>query len=276
VAVRVDQSDDGDGPSPAPDAASGSPQSPDTPRRPPNAGGLPDVRAAGGQGETRGGPEAADVEAERRAQIGRALEYRAIVDAKNRTYAIDRAYEKIREIERDTVTPAMKRIEAEDSDRHLAGLENRRKGKDRFTEKVVKALDEQPQLTYGSAIALVKDAIRYTFQYTDNQYTAGVLADCNRLEQAGFKRVDRRNTWESPDYKGINSRWWAPESEQMLEVQFHTQASYEAKQETHVAYEKLRAPATPKAEQEQLAEYQRQVNSRVRTPPDALDIPDYP
>jgi hypothetical protein len=198
------------------------------------------------------------------------------VEAVNRRYAIDQGYERIQEIEDKTVTPAMRRIEAEDPERHLVGLNNRLKGKDRLTEKVVNAMAEQPGLTCANAFALVKDGIRYTFQYKDDRYTEGVYADCERLAEAGFELLERRGTWETENYKGINSRWRVPETSQLFEVQFHTYASYEAKQETHAAYEKLRDPTTPRDEQDRLVEYQRKVNSRVPTPPGAAEIPDYP
>ena len=67
-----------------------------------------------------------------------------------------------------------------------------------------------------------------------------------------------------------------PQGEQQWQQADDTQASYDAKQETHAAYERLREPATPRAEQDRLVDYQRQVNTRVPTPPGALDIPDYP
>jgi hypothetical protein len=202
--------------------------------------------------------------------------YRDEVRAVYRAYAIDQGCAEVEKIETDTVTPAMLRIEAEDPDRHLAGFDNRLKGKDRLAEKVTRAMDEQPDLSYDNAFGVVKDAIRYTFEYPDERYAAGVRADIGRLMGQGFERADLRNTWESEDYKGINSRWRLPENGQVFEVQFHTQASYEAKQETHAAYERLRAPSTSKDEQERLAEYQRAVNARVPTPPGATEIPDYP
>ena len=58
------------------------------------------------------------------ASAGEHQAYRARVDAVFRAHAIDRAYDRVREIERNTVTPAMKRIEAEDPERRLAGLEH--------------------------------------------------------------------------------------------------------------------------------------------------------
>lgn len=202
--------------------------------------------------------------------------YRDEVRAVYRAYAIDQGCAEVEKIETDTVTPAMLRIEAEDPDRRLAGLDNRLKGKDRLAEKVTRAMDEQPDLSYDDAFGVVKDAIRYTFEYPDERYTAGVWADIGRLMGQGFERADRRNTWESEVYKGINSRWRVPENGQVFEVQFHTEASYGAKQETHAAYERLRDTSTPKDEQERLVDYQRAVNARVPTPPGATDIPDYP
>ena len=103
-----------------------------------------------------------------------------------------------------------------------------------------------------------------------------MYADCARLEAAGFQRGDRQGTWENEQYKGINSRWREPESGLLFEVQFHTQASFEAKQETHWAYERIRRHRTPAAEDESnLRAYQREVSAKVPTPPGATEIPDY-
>jgi len=205
----------------------------------------------------------------------RFAEYKAKVEAEYRQEAVDRGCDRVREIEQTVVTPAMLRIEAQDPDRRLAGLENRLKGRERLAEKVTASLEEQPDLALGDAFAMVKDAIRYTFQYSEEKYSAAVHADCARLDAAGFERFDRRNSWEHEEYKGINSRWREPESGLIFEVQFHTHASFEAKQLTHPAYEKLRSPGTPKAEQEAAARFQREVSAKVPVPPGATEIPDY-
>jgi hypothetical protein len=159
----------------------------------------------------------------------RTTTYRDKAEAAYRAYAIDQGCAEVEKIETDTVTPAMLRIEAEDTTRRLVGFENRLKGKDRLAEKVMNAVDEQPELSYDNAFAVVKDAIRYTYEYPDERYAAGVSADIDRLAEEGFERVDLRNTWESEVYKGINSRWRVTENRQVFEVQFHTEASYEAK-----------------------------------------------
>lgn len=203
-------------------------------------------------------------------------EYRAEVDAVYRKYAIDQGCARVREVEENVTTPAMRRIESEDPGRHLVGLDHRLKSEDRLSEKVGNWMDAEPTLTAEAAFSLLKDSIRYTFEYREDRYADGVGADCERLEGEGFELVERRNSWGDDQYKGINSRWREPDSGQLFEVQFHTEASFEAKQETHWAYEKLRSSSTTEAEQDELVEYQRRVTGRVETPPGALDVPGYP
>jgi hypothetical protein len=204
-------------------------------------------------------------------RVSSTVGYQAEVEAINRRHVIDRGYERIRELEERTVTPAMRRIEAEDPDRHLAGLENRLKGLDRIDEKVRHDMQKRG-VTADEALRAVKDAIRYTFCYPEDRYSAGVVADCGRLRNAGFELCDLRNSWAQQEYKGINSRWRIPGTGQLFEVQFHTQASLEAKEETHGAYERLRALPPDHAEVRDLQIYQRVVTAKVPTPQHALEV----
>lgn len=202
-------------------------------------------------------------------------EYKKAVDTEYRAYAIDKGCEKIEKAEKEIVTPELRRIEAEDPERHLVGLDFRLKGKDRLSEKVQNHIRANPDISYDEVFAKVKDAIRYTFQYTEGRYAEGVRTDTERLA-VRFDCIDLRNSWRAEEYKGINSRWRVPETGQLFEVQFHTDASFRAKQETHGAYEKLRRPDTPKAERDALEDYQREVSARIQMPRGATDIPDYP
>ncbi len=202
----------------------------------------------------------------------RFAEYKAKVDAEYCRDAVDRGCDRVRETERAVVTPAMLSIEAEDPDRRLAGLDNRLKGRERLAEKVTRQLAAQADLTPGEAFTGVKDAIRYTFQYAEDKYADGATADCERLKARGFEFVDQRNTWNREEYKGINSWWREPMSGLLFEVQFHTPASYEAKQLTHAAYERIRDPETPDDEVESLRALQREVFGKIPIPPGATDI----
>jgi len=272
VTVRGDQPEGDDAHARPPDI-SGAPvsrQSPDT-----TGTGNFDTTVTSDEDGTRDKPKRPDGDAERQVRVARVMEHRATVDATYRAYAIDQAYEKVRDVERFTVTPAMKRIEAAGPDRHLAGLENSLKGKDRLTEKVT--FDVQKKgVTVDQAVANVKDAIRYTFCYPGDAYTEGVYADCDRLADHGFELVERRNSWDKEQYKGINSRWRVPANGQLFELQFHTQKSFDAKEETHWAYEKLRVGVPTPTEQRELEDYQTQTTAGVPIPPGAQEIPDYP
>ena len=275
VAVSVDRPDD-DGAGPA-TADTGAHHGADDPHAPDGRAFhvTPDTPAHPAEtratGET---PETSDTgNADDRARYHDDLKAR--VEAEYRAYAIDRGCDRVRETEETVVTPAMRRIESADPDRYLAGLEYRLKGRDRLAEKVTATLEEQPDIKPDDAFAMVKDAIRYTFEYTEDKYAQALYADCARIEASGFEPFDRRNTWEHEEYKGINSRWTEPDSGLIFEVQFHTQASFNAKQLTHAAYEKLRSPDTPKIEQEDAARFQREVTACVPIPTGATEIPDY-
>lgn len=92
----------------------------------------------------------------------------------------------------------------------------------------------------------IPDAVRYTYQFDAADYARGYQDVCSHLGSEGYTLVRSTNTWDSPDYKGINTRWSTPEGP-LFEVQFHTPDSFAAKQETHELYEKIRDPQTPRA-----------------------------
>jgi hypothetical protein len=182
----------------------------------------------------------------------------------------------IRDEGEQVVLPAMQRVEAADPERHLAGLDNMLKGEDRLKEKIADRLRYQPDLTAKQAAAEVPDAVRFTLAYSETHYANGVLADVHRLQAEGFALVKLKNLWTKDQYKGVNSQWCKPETGLRFEVQFHTPESLEAKELTHKAYERLRDPLTSKGEENELEDYQRQVNAVLKYPPNIFEIQDYP
>ena len=173
------------------------------------------------------------------------------------------------------ILPALRRIEAADPQRKLSGLEHMIKGEDRLKEKLADFL-RAPEVTVADALNEVPDAIRYTFRYSVDQYSSGVLADVAQLKEAGFELIKLKNLWEAEQYKGINSQWRVPESQSRFEVQFHTAESLEAKELTHEAYERIRGELVTSAEERELGDYQRHVNIFVRIPPGTSQIKDFP
>ena len=188
---------------------------------------------------------------------------------------VETACDRIADREEKTISPALRAIESQDPDRRLVGIENCRKGRDRIKEKVAKSMAEKG-LDPEGAISRVPDTIRYTFQYDEARYTRGVREDISRMREQGFELDICKNSWLSDQYKGINSQWIEPDTGQRFEVQFHTRISFEAKQITHPAYERLRALKADKFEELVLEAFQKKVTAEVPVPPGAADIADYP
>jgi hypothetical protein len=183
--------------------------------------------------------------------------------------------DRIVEREQEKISPALRAAESQDPDRHLIGFEHRLKGRDRIKEKVwdgIQLLKRSPE----EAVSHVRDVIRYTFQYKEARYTQGILADITRLKDQGFELDKLKNSWSDEQYKGINSQWIEPDTGQRFEVQFHTRISFEAKQLTHGAYERLRSQQADKLEELVLEAFQKKVTAEVPVPPGADGIPDYP
>lgn len=157
----------------------------------------------------------------------------------------------------------------------VEGLEFRLKGEDRLKEKVAEKLEAEPRMTASEALREVADAIRYTFCFEPESYARGYYDIKARLESLGYEMYYSKNSWTDPEYKGINTRWVTARG-QRFEVQFHTAESFHAKHHvTHGAYERIRNPATSRAELRELHAFQRKVCSRIQVPDGAAGIPDY-
>jgi hypothetical protein len=188
---------------------------------------------------------------------------------------VEAACDLIADREQEKISPALRTIESQDPDRHLIGFDDRLKGRDRFKDKVSGMMKEL-SFSLDEAVRYLPDAVRYTFQYRESRYTQGVWADITRLKDQGFELEKVKNIWSGEQYKGINSQWIDPDSGQRFEVQFHTRISFEAKQLTHSAYERLRTKQADTFEELVLEAFQRKVTTEVPVPPGAADIPDYP
>ena len=191
---------------------------------------------------------------------------------------VNQGSERIVEIGRTVILPTMLSVETEDSDRHLIGLDNYLKKLDRIKEKVADELRPPSELTAKEALATgVPDAVRFTLCYRESGYADGVRSDTDRLQARGFELVALKNSWTSDQYKGINSQWRERESGVRFEVQFHTQVSFEGKELSHKAYERLRSPETLlRGERRELRAFQRQVCAMIQIPQNAPDIENYP
>lgn len=175
------------------------------------------------------------------------------------------------------ITPAMRRIEAELEHGTLVPDTERfaLKSPDRFKEKLAKAITLEPDSAPAELATRIHDGIRYTFTFDEGSYSEGVRQAERSLAAQGFEMIGRKPSWQSQEYKGINTQWHDGRSGQLFEVQFHTPTSWEAKQRTHDAYEMTESPATPPEERTRLRAYQRKVMESVHIPAGALEFTRY-
>ena len=172
------------------------------------------------------------------------------------------------------VTTAMEAIADSVPGAKLFGLEHCIKGPERYKEKVAEDLRAMPDRSAGEIIDGIPDAVRYTYQFSADRYAAGYRELCERASDAGNEMTASRNFWASTQYKGINTRWSTSDG-QLFEVQVHTPESFEAKELTHGAYERMRNIGPESSERKELYDYQELVSRKIPTPPGALDIKNY-
>jgi hypothetical protein len=183
------------------------------------------------------------------------------------------ALERIRPIE-EKVSAALHEIKAEVPGCDLVGLEFSLKGEERFKEKVSDELHAKPDRSIAEISENMPDVVRYTFQFDRQDYVQGYWNVHGCMERHSYEIEFSRNSWDSLQYKGINSRWRTPTG-QLFEVQFHTPESFEAKQLTHKAYENIRTSTASDQERGELYAFQSEVSASVPIPIGSLTIPDY-
>ena len=175
------------------------------------------------------------------------------------------------------ITPAMRRVEAKlDHGTLVPDTEKfALKTPARFKEKLAKMVDRRPDPSVSDLANEIYDGIRYTFLFDAHHYTDGVKDACAILTGDRYDLVTLANRWDGEEYKGINSRWLDIRSGQFFEVQFHTPESWDAKQKTHDAYEKIDNPVTPVGEVESLRAFQRAVTGSIKVPDRWKEIDEY-
>jgi hypothetical protein len=175
------------------------------------------------------------------------------------------------------ITPAMRRIEAELEHGSLVPDTEKfaLKSPDRFKEKLAKMIKRYPDQPCAELTSSIPDGNRYTFLFPTENYTAGVKQAILLLSDKGYDQIIRRPSWDDPDYRGINSRWRDAESGALLEIQFHTPESWEAKQKTHDIYERVCDLGVSPKEREQLEEQQRLIVATIPVPPGVEEITYY-
>jgi hypothetical protein len=148
------------------------------------------------------------------------------------------------------------------------------KSAERLSAKLARLVARHPDRTAAELALSVCDVVRYAFTFEPEDYTEGSWLVHRKFKTQGFHLEARRNRWESPEHKGIWTRWRDPAHDLAFEVQFHTSASWDAVQRTHPAYVLITDPATPPAERARLRAQQVAEVAAVKAPPRWAELGD--
>ena len=175
------------------------------------------------------------------------------------------------------LTPAIQRVAAQLPAGGLApGSEaDTLKPADRFTAKLSRLIARNPERSPADLAASISDVIRYAFAFEPADYTEGTWLVHRKLKAQGFELEARRNRWESPERKGIFTRWRDPAHGIAFEIQFHTLASWTVAKSTHDAHVAITDPATPAGERARLRARQVTASTAARMPPGCQEIGDF-
>ncbi len=134
----------------------------------------------------------------------------------------------------------------------LEGLGFKFKSQDSLLRKFREKLAEGGSLE--DPFFLVKDALRYTMVFSDVDWSRDVQRATYALEELGYRVHKSDNTWQSGDsYSGLHYTLSDPQDTLFIELQFHTGASFELKQEKlHLLYEEYREKSTPVARRKEI------------------------
>ena len=145
----------------------------------------------------------------------------------------------------------------------------------RFAAKLAKLIARNPGRPPEELAASISDAVRYAFAFEPDDYTECTWLVHRKLKTQGFELEVRRNRWESPEHKGIFTRWRDPAHGISFEVQFHTMASWTAAKRAHDAYASITDPATPASERAQLRARQVLAAATAIAPAGCMEIEDF-
>lgn len=175
------------------------------------------------------------------------------------------------------LTPVVQRIAAQLPQGGLApGSEaNSLKSTDRFAAKLARLMARNPGRAPEQLARSISDGVRYAFVFDSAYYTEGTWLVHRKLKAHGFELEVRRNRWESPEYKGIWTRWRDPAHDICFEVQFHTPASWAVIQRTSEAHIRITAADTPAAERALLRARQVAAAAAAEAPPACAEIADF-
>jgi len=175
------------------------------------------------------------------------------------------------------VTAAMK-ASAKANKGKMVGLKYKFKTKDSMVTKIKRELKANPAMNVNNVTTnRLNDSLRYTVQFPEKNYTAGVKNTLGTLKKKGYKVDEVKNYWNPKKagqgvYKGVNTVVTDPTGKK-FELQFHTAKSLDVKERvSHPVYKKLQETRSDKKRKGYIETLRKTWEEDVRVPEGALGI----
>ena len=130
----------------------------------------------------------------------------------------------------------------------IVGLKNKFKSKESLTGKL-KNKSDYTKRPIEKIAKRINDTLRYTYLIPEINYAKALTMLLEVLKSYGYRITKIFNAWElektaeDTGYRGINITIISSHN-QIFELQLHTEASFNLKNETHILYEEFRNQAT--------------------------------
>jgi len=175
------------------------------------------------------------------------------------------------------LTAALQRIEAQLEHGRLA-LDSEQPAlidPDMFMAELTVLIRRHPGAPTEDLSRHVPGALSYAFVFDAAHYSVGIWLVHDELRAQGLRLDARRNAWGSAEHKCVVSFWLDPSHGVPFQVQFHTTASFEAKQLARASASVIADPRTPPADAAQFRSELASAWAAVSPPPGTSEIGDY-
>ncbi len=201
---------------------------------------------------------------------------KALTDHKLTKYPqLQEEYDKIRVTERLITNDVLRIVEQNGS--KLNGLEYSAKSASSVEDKLER-MQNKSYIKPEKGIKSLNDLVRYT-QICEHKNIFPVAQNTiKQLQQEGYVLSNVNNyyihNFPNTGYKGLHMNFISPQG-QVIEMQIHSEESFNIKQQGHELYEKIRAVSTPVEEKERLQPMIKELHGKVIDPPGYDSLPDY-
>ncbi|TCN53368.1 RelA/SpoT family protein [Rhodococcus sp. SMB37] len=156
----------------------------------------------------------------------------------------------------------------------MHGLEFRMKSPASLARKLADRVKAAPFVDPERIVEKITDVVRYTAISRPEQVVATAASLVAQLSDRGWTIVVAEQSYlDGNQYKGLHMLARHPDG-LVAEFQFHTDASQQVKDDTHVDYERARDTGVPAAERAALIEKMTARWAQVPTPPGLAELTD--